>query len=146
MVSPQAAPKIRQWLEERGGIQVWSSIDFSDPSWSMITPLLGPDGVKVGPPSWKAGAAPRVITDPAEIVVSIDQEVRRFHVALYLGSQGLKIKLKPGSTRRVQAAVAKAGTGAYHIFDFETQEAVIMAPVSTIPLKDWVDAENTANS
>ena len=143
-VSPQAAPAILKWLAERGGIQVWSSIDFSDPFWSTITPLMGPDGVKVGPPHWKADAAPRVITDPAEIVVSVDKEIRRFHVAIYLGSQGLKVKLKPGSTRRVHAAVAKAGEGAYHLFDFETQEAVIMAPASTIPLKDWADQPENA--
>jgi len=45
--------------------------------------------------------------------------------------------------RSIRTAVAKAGEGAYHTFDYATQEAVILKPESQIPLPDYL-AENNA--
>ena len=42
-----------------------------------------------------------------------------------------------------RAAVEKAGVGAYYVFDRETQDAVIMAPVpgKSTPLSAWATAQ-----
>jgi hypothetical protein len=47
------------------------------------------------------------------------------------------LKLTDAATRHVRAAVAKAGDGAYYIFDYGTQEAVIMQPDSEKTLTAW---------
>lgn len=70
-------------------------------------------------------------------MVAIDREVKRFHVAIRMGSQGFSMKCTDGASRRIRSAVAKAGEGAYHVFDYTTQEAVIMAPEKVIPLPEW---------
>jgi hypothetical protein len=48
------------------------------------------------------------------------------------------MRLTAGGSRKVRAAIAKAGLGAYHVFDYELQEAVIMAPTgAAITLTQW---------
>lgn len=134
-VSPEHAPKFREWLQTRGGLAVWSSLDLSDPSASWTTPALTPEGSPTAPPSWKAGNKPsRVITDPTEVEVVTAKEVKRFRVAIRRGSNGLVFKLTDASTRRLRAAVEKAGEGAWYEFDYSTQEAVIFVRGEVVPL------------
>jgi hypothetical protein len=45
--------------------------------------------------------------------------------------------LSDGSNRKVLRAVEAAGDGAYHLFDYVTQEAVIMRPSRVVPLPEW---------
>jgi len=135
------APRFLDWIRNRQGIAVWRSLDLSDPSFSLSTPVLDPEGNPVTKPHWKVGSAPDfIVTNPDEIEVHLDHEVKRFHVAVRLGSNGMKLKCTPGATRRIEAAVATAGPGAYHVFDYETQEAVIMAPEKTQSLTEWAAA------
>lgn len=61
-----------------------------------------------------------------------DIEVKRFHIGLRMGSQGLIVKVTDGGTRRIRHEVAKAGDGAYYTFDYGTQEAVIMRPAPKV--------------
>lgn len=136
-VSAENAAKISGWLRNRGGIAVWSSVNLSNPGAGWTTPAFKEDGTPYDKPTWQAGNEPRVITDPADVVVSFDKEVRRFRIAIRRGSQGLSLKVSDGGTRRIRAAVARAGDGAYYTFDYETQEAVIMAPEKTVPLLEW---------
>ena len=125
---PEHAQKMLDWLANRGGIAVWRSVNLSNPGASWSTPA------DVGKPTWEAGGAPeRIITDVDDVVVSIDKEVKRFHVGLRRA--GTMIKVTDGGSRRIRAAVARAGDGAYHLFD--GREAVIMAPESTVPLREW---------
>ena len=139
------APKFKDWFANRGGILVWSSVDLSDPRASMTGPYRDPDGnVNTEPPHWKLGRNPRHITDPAEVEVCVDKEVRRFRIATRMGSQGFMIKLTDHSSQKVRDAVAKAGTGAHYVFDYETQEAVIMAPDKVVPLTEWVEPTPTS--
>jgi len=89
-------------------------------------------------PNWQAASEPeRIITSVDDVVVSVDKEVKRFRVGVRLSGNGMMLKVTDGGTRRIRAAVAKAGEGAYHTFDYETQEAVIMAPEKTVPLAEW---------
>ena len=57
-----------------------------------------------------------------------DIEVKRFRVGVRWGSQGFTLKVTDGGSRRIRREVSKAGDGAYHVFDYMTQEAVIMKP------------------
>jgi hypothetical protein len=52
-------------------------------------------------------------------------EVKRFHVAVRIGGQGFCLKVTDGGTRRIWRELAKAGTGSFYEFDYNTQEAVI---------------------
>lgn len=131
------AVKIAGWIRERGGLAVWPSIDLSDPGKQLLTPAREKDGQPTFKPHWSVASEPKVIiTDPAEVEVCEDVEVKRFRVGVRMGSQGMKMKVTDGGSRRIRAAVAKAGDGAYHVFDYETQEAVIMAPRRTWPLSE----------
>jgi len=78
-----------------------------------------------------------VITDPNEVGVSLDREVRRFRVGVRAGRQGLSLKVTDGGSRKIKAAVEKAGEGAYYVFDYYNQEAVILAPEKTCSLTEW---------
>lgn len=141
IVSADNAAKIWGWLQTRGGIAIWQSINLSNPGASWTTPATHQDGTQVTKPTWQAANTPhRIITDPADVAVSVDKEVTRFHVAVRRsGAMGLTIKVTDGGSRRIRAAVAKAGEGAYHSFDYETQEAIILAPTGpAIPIADFI--------
>ncbi len=133
------ASKIWEWFQERGGVCVWECLDISNPGASWATPLRTADGDNSGTPHWAASLA-RTITDPAEVIVDVPAEVKRFHVAVRPGSQGLSPKLTDGSTRRVRKAVEKAGDGAWYGFDYATQEAVVWRAGEGVPLTEFVGA------
>jgi hypothetical protein len=132
------AQRFWDWLTTRGGLAIWGSVNLSNPGRTWTAPHLDPQGLPKDKPNWQCGSSPiRIITDPSEVLVSMDAEVKRFHVAIRRGSQGLTMKLTDASTIKVRKAEEKAGEGAYHLFDYESQEAVIMAPVSEQTLKCW---------
>lgn len=138
IVTAANAEKIWSWFQERGGIAVWPSVNLSNPGASWTTPLNDAEGKPTTKPTWQAANEPRAITDPAEVTVSLDTEVKRFHVAVRRGSQGFSLKLTDTSSQRVRNAEAKAGEGSYHVFDYETQEAIIMRPTKQFPLNEWI--------
>jgi hypothetical protein len=122
-----------------GGIALWRSAN-SATRGSWTAPPCGLTVVP-GKPTWEADDQPaRTITDPAEVIVDTPVEVRRFHVAVRRGSQGLSLKLTDGATRRVHAACAKAGDGAWYSFDYATQEAVVWRAGESVPLPEFVGA------
>lgn len=138
-VTAADAATIWGWLQTRGGIAIWQSINLSNPGASWATPARQEDGTPTTKPTWQAANQPHVITDPADVVVSVDREVKRFHVAVQRGG-GLSFEVTPGGSRKIRAAVARAGDGAYHVFDYGTQEAVIMAPTGpAIPILQFVE-------
>lgn len=137
-VNAEHAAKFKDWLANRGGLLIWQSVDLSDPGATMTSPYRGPDGEVVTKPHWKMGDMPiRHITSIDDIEVCVDKEVKRFRVGVRRGSQGFTYKVTDGGSRKIRAAVEKAGVGAYHVFDYMTQEAVIMAPDKVIPLAEW---------
>jgi hypothetical protein len=139
ITTPENAERIADWLRNRNGIAIWLSEDFSRPGQTMTTPVLQADGQPATSPAWWLGKTPAcVITDFADVLISTDVEVKRFHIATRLGDQGLKIKVTDGGSRRIRHEVAKAGEGAFYTFDYSTQEAVIMRSASQVPLSDWL--------
>lgn len=136
-ITPENAERLRTWLKERGGIMIWNCHDLSRAGQTWTTPACGPEGEPVGKPHWAAGEVVRTIKDAAEVVVDVPKEVRRCRIAIRRGSQGLSFKLTDASSRKVRAAVAKAGESAWYEFDYETQEAVIFVADKTVPLMEW---------
>jgi hypothetical protein len=141
-VSEENAHLFLEWLRTRGGIAVWNSLDLSNPGMSYTTPVNGDDGKPRRKPRWDVDDTPsRIITDIDEVEVATYKEVKRFHVATQRGCQGLMAKVTDGGTRRINAAVEKAGEGAFYTFDyFNYDNAVIWAPEKVVPLKEWADA------
>lgn len=127
------------WIRNRGGVKVWTSVDLSDPGFSMSSPALTVEGLPYPKPHWKVGTDPMLVTNTDDIEVHCDKEVKRFHVAIRRGSQGLCFKCTDASSRRIRKEVDKAGEGAYYYFDYTAQEAVIMAPEpgKSMSLTDW---------
>jgi hypothetical protein len=142
-VKPENAARMWNWLQMRGGIAVWRSINLSNPGASWSTPALTANGEPTPKPTWQAANAPeRIITDPAQVHVMVAREVKRFHVAVRMGGNGLMMKLTDGSSRRLRAAVASAsekyGTDAWYEFDYDMQDAVILVETASIPIAEWV--------
>lgn len=137
-ITEQNAPQILDWLKNRGGLAIWESINLSNPGATWTTPALDVNGAPTLQPTWQVASAPvRYITSDAEIIVATDREVKRFHVAIRMGSNGLSFKVSDGGSRRIRKEIIKAGEGAYHIFDYSAQDAVILRPEKLVPLKDW---------
>lgn len=136
-ITSDIADSIRTWILERGGAQVWDSADLSNPGQEWMTPVRSADGAtNTAKPHWSAGRVVRVLTQLDEVEVVGKRLVKRFHVGVRMGSQGLKVKVTAGGTRRIRAAVAKAGAGAWHEFDYATQDALIFAPTDPSPLME----------
>lgn len=134
-IGGEHAAKLIDWLENRGGIAVWGSADLSDPTYSVFAPVLEKDGKPFGKPSWKCKNEPdRIVKDISEVDVYEPVEVKRFHVSLRIGDQGLKVKCTDASSRRIRNACDHAGEGAYYQFDYDTQECVIYVQNKLIPL------------
>ena len=92
-------------------------------------------------PYGEAAAAPeRTITSTDDILVHTDVEVKRFKIHLRMSSNGLMLKLTDHSTLKVNKAVREAGPYAYHLFDYGTEEAVILKPDgNSITLTEWAE-------
>lgn len=133
------APKFAEWIAKRGGVLRWASINLGNIDMGWCTPALTESGNPYGKPTWEAEDKASIhATTTDEIGVAYDREVKRFRIGLRRGMQGFTIKVTDAGTRRIRAAVAKAGDGAYHVFDYATQEAVIMAPDKVISLTEWL--------
>jgi hypothetical protein len=50
----------------------------------------------------------------------------------------MTFKVTDGGTRKIRAAVDKAGEGATYEFDYETQEAIITVPDKRVSLAEYV--------
>lgn len=139
VVASKDAERIWDWLTTRGGLALWKSQNLSNPGASWTAPRCDQYGnVKVQGPNWQCAYTPyRIITDPDEVMVVVDREVKRFKIHTRMGSQGLTLKLTDASSRRVEREVAKAGEGAHYVFDYATDEAVILVPESEQTLKSW---------
>lgn len=126
--SIENAPKFADWIANRGGIAVWRSVNLSNPGASWSTPANQLDGTSTLKPTWQAGDKPHaIITSTDDVTVYVDKEIKRFRVAIRgTGPYGATFKCTDAASRKIKKAVADAGDEAYHTFDYETQEAVVM--------------------
>lgn len=140
--SEENAARFAEWLEKRGGIAVWKSANLSNPGASWSSPALTPDGQPTTRPTWQANSTPaRIITSADDVVVETMREYKRFRVALRMGAQGFSIKCTDASSARIhkwcERAAEQYGYSSY-VFDYETQECVILVPASQVKLTDWL--------
>ncbi len=147
--TPENVPQFKEWLQ-RGGLAIWNSANLSNPSKTWTCPLYGKDGNLKEKPSWEAGEITRIIKDSAEVVVEIPKEVRRFHVAIRRGSQGMSFKLTDGSTNKLHKIIEKVSKeynkDAWYEFDYSSQEAVIYIAESETPINEWSASPVSKNS
>jgi hypothetical protein len=135
IITPDHAPKVLKWFEETGGLQVWDSINLSNPGARWFTPNHQPPQK----PNWQTSTEHvLVITDQAQVGVAVYKEVKRFRVALRVSGTGLYLKLTDAASRKLQKEMSRVGDEAVYKFDHTTQEAVILVPESTISLAEWV--------
>ena len=134
IIDADNARQVADWfLSMNPGVQVWTSINLSNPGAQWLTPM------GTGKPTWQAGNEPLEIRDPAQVGVTVMEEVKRFRVGVRQSSNGLSLKVTDGGTRRIRSAVAKAGDNATYTFDYDTQEAVILAPQGDpVPLSQFL--------
>jgi hypothetical protein len=107
---------------------------------TFTTPLINEDRTpRTQKPHWAAGEIIRKITSADELEIVVGKEVRRFRVAVRMGSQGLSLKLtNAGSNklRNVCAKVAEQYGSSWYEFDYLTQEAVVFAPDQNLPFTE----------
>ena len=133
------AGQIWKWFQERGGIAVWKSVDFATAGQTWTTPLHDAEGQPTKKQSWRMEDTPSlVITDPMEVVVDVPKEIKRFRVAIKMGSQGLMLKCTDAASRRIRRECEKAGEQSWYEFDYGTQEAVIFVPGESQPLPEFI--------
>jgi len=139
LITMQAAVKVREWLKAGRGVAVWRSINLSNPDGQWLTPARTEDGKTMTKQSWEMPNEPNQVFEKVEdFRVGIDREVKRFHVAVRMGSQGFSYKVTDAGSARIRSEVEKAGDNAYHVFDYgDYKNAVIMAPDKIINLEDW---------
>ena len=138
-ISANIVDKVREWLAVRGGVAVWGSCSLSSSGNDTLTPATHVDGSVATKPRYDSVLS-RVITKADDIEVSVDSEVKRFHVATRMGTQGFFVKLTDGASRRVRREVAKAGDGAYHFFDYDDYEnCVIMRSDKIVPFPEYIE-------
>jgi len=141
--SLENAPRFWYWIRKRQGLAKWKSIDLSDLNKSWTSPVIGRDGNRVTKPHWKADNEPALIcTNPDEVKVITDKEVKRFRVGVRMGGNGLSLKVTDAGTRKIRATIDKLNetrddkAASYH-FDYFTQEAVFTVPDKIITLTEW---------
>jgi hypothetical protein len=133
------ADQVWQWFQERGGIAVWRSIDICTAGQTWTTPLHDAEGNPTRKQDWRMEESPSlVITDPAKVVVDVPRELKRFRVAVRVGSQGLTLKCSDAASRRICRECVKAGEDSWYEFDYGTQEAVIFVPGESQPLPGFI--------
>ena len=134
IVTAENAAAIWSWLTTRGGLAIWRSMNPSRPAASWTTPVKAADGRLTTKPAPDAADSPeRIITDAAEVVVSVDAETNRVPVNRHPDGG-----LSQASADAVYAAVVKAGEAAYFRLEQDKDEAIIYACVGQTPITDWL--------
>jgi len=134
------APKLAQWLNDGRGLALWRCADLGNPGKTWTTPARNVDGTPTQPCHWSMEKQPAIIVESAEeVTVFIDKEVKRFRVGLKRGYG----YCTDAASRRIKKAVADAGDNAYYTFDYDTQEAVIMKPTSSMTLGSWLAGQKS---
>jgi hypothetical protein len=134
------AKVLTEWIANRGGIAVWNSIDLSDPTKEWFTPALDQDGNPYKKPSWQADNNPTIVTETENVLLFTSKEVKRFHVGIRKGSQGMVMKVTDAGSERIRKACEKFKDSWYE-FDYLTQDAVILVPENEITLTEYLKGE-----
>lgn len=140
---PENARKFWEWIQNRGGVANWKSINLSNPGASWSTPANDPEGAPTTKPTWQASNQPTICTDPDEIGVYESELFKAFPVALRRA--GLSLKLTDGSQRKLDKALdqcrEKHGDSFYRkgVLDIEGASMGVYYTKSVISLREWIE-------
>ncbi len=136
-VAPEKALHAARWLRLLGGVAVWGCLDLATPGRRFYTPATLTDGTPSPQPHWSATDKPEcIITDASAIDVVERHEMKRIRIAVRKGAYGMRLKLTAHSSRKLEAALAKAGEGAS--YTFEGNSAIIHAVAHRTSLDKWL--------
>jgi hypothetical protein len=135
-INPSDAPRIREWLQKRGGIQVWESADLGDPVSSVFCPYLGEDGQIKNAPSWKHSRRGALITSESDVTVTTYRDVKTIRIALQRG-YGYGFVLTDAASQKLRKALSQFPDSTYRFDGFDGKDAVIMVPDRQVPLSGW---------
>lgn len=145
--TPEDAPKLREWLANRGGIAVWKSINLSNPGGEWLTPSLDEHGKRTPKPTWQAGNEPSQIVVMADRVgVYTEALFKAFTVSVRMSGNGLSLKLTDASQRRLDRAMeacnAKHGSAHFRrgVLDSDRPSMGVYYVTGEVPLSEWRSA------
>lgn len=124
-VTEEDAAKFKEWMSERGGLAIWVSqaLELMGRSWTG--PLRNADGTPAVRPHWSCRETPdRVITDPAEVFVAVEEAVRDY---------------KHTSATNVNKRLSRIGPGSR--VDYRSEK--YMRFVKGVPLSEYVPKETS---
>jgi len=138
-ITAACAAKILDWLLTRGGVLRWESAELGACWEPHYTPALTEDGKPHASPGWRFTEKPKEhILTADRFEVTIDKPVKQFKVGVRMNWQTGASHLTDAATKRVEAEVAKAGVGAYRVFDHtEEKNCTVFAPVLVVPLSEY---------
>lgn len=94
------ASKMRQWLDTRGGIAIWKSINLSNPGTQWLMPADVTEK-----PSWQCANDPEIVTSAADVGIYTETLYKAFRVSLR--QAGMAFKLTDHSQKRLDNWMAK---------------------------------------
>lgn len=100
------AAKLAAWIEHRGGVAVWPSVDLSDPDKQLLTPALT-DGEPTARPHWKCATEAKLVTTTDQVGIYQESTFREFTVAIRRSDNGLSAKLTDASQAKVERVIAQ---------------------------------------
>jgi hypothetical protein len=141
-IHPDHAKKIAEWLAHRGGVLIWHSAKIGSVQ-TLTTPALLVDGTPdTKPPHWSMKENPEHVTDIGQVFVVEPKEVKRFHVAVRMGGQGLCIKVTDEGSNRIRKELAKAGDNAWYEFDYcDYNNCIIFNEGKKTPLAQYIQEQ-----
>lgn len=141
--SVENAPMFLKWIQERGGILRWRSVNLSNPGASWSSPAVT-DGAPTIRPSWQCDSKPELhVTSTDDVIVEHKKEYCRFGIKLQKPTGfNRALKLTDSSSEKVRSKVSecheKTGKESWHEFDYASQEAVIFYADKEESLTEWV--------
>lgn len=140
--SEENAPKFWEWLNSRGGIAVWKSINLGNAGASWSTPALMEDGKPYEKPTWQASNTPTVYTDPADVGVFTSALYKAFKVGLKRGD-GFSFVLTDAASAKVNRLLTeceeKHGDAFYRkgVLDIDGASIGIYYTTGIEPISEW---------
>ncbi len=115
-VTAAEAPRLLDWLTNRGGVAIWESRDLRSAGNRTFTPARTTTGEPTTAPGWQWTTEPvEVVTDRADIGVYSETLYKAFAVGLR--RSGMTLKLSDAAQRKLtattDACIAKHGN-AHH--------------------------------
>lgn len=134
-VTSDIARQVAEWINKRGGVALWRSVNLSMPDREWITPIDAPR------PSWMAGEQPaEVARHIKDVEVKVVRDAKKIRVYLDRKHHGMKILLTAASTKRLRKWLDKFHPSSYRFEAdmFGNPIAVIYRIERTIPLDEFI--------